>query len=303
MDIWNGKIDQASMQATVKSVADSVHANSTAYVTVGSAMIDGVSMWTGLGLDFYQAHWYDYMSSGGWCARCTDYASVAAAQALDRPLVIGEFFGASSVDSLQRDEDFYAKGYAGAWAWSLFPGSTSDGITVDLNASKTFTSRHADVGPKGSGSSPTPTATPTKRASATPTKTATTAPTKTGTAQPTATATATTPANAKWSASASASKSTVSRGSKTNITASVQANVAATALVDVEVYDANGNRIGQQFFDGQAFKAGVTRSFTFGMTIPSNAATGTWTVKVGIFNSGWAGMLAWDDSAGTFRVQ
>ena len=176
------------MQATVKSVADSVHANSTAYVTVGSAMIDGVSMWTGLGLDFYQAHWYDYMSSGGWCARCTDYASVAAAQGLDRPLVIGEFFGASSVDSLQRDEDFYAKGYAGAWAWSLFPGSTSDGMTVDLNASKTFTSRHADVGPKGSGSSPTPTATPTKRASATPTKTATTAPTKTGTAQPTATA-------------------------------------------------------------------------------------------------------------------
>ena len=127
-DIWNGKIDQASVQATVKSVAASVHTNSTAYVTVGSAMMDGLSMWVGLGLDFYQAHWYDYMSSGNYCARCTDYATAKSTYGLDRPLVIGEFFGGASVDAFQRDQDFYNKGYAGGWAWSLFPGSTSDGM-------------------------------------------------------------------------------------------------------------------------------------------------------------------------------
>lgn len=59
---------QALVQATVKSIADAVHAYSTAYVTVGSAMLDGLPMWVGLGLDYYEAHWYDYMNSGNYDA-------------------------------------------------------------------------------------------------------------------------------------------------------------------------------------------------------------------------------------------
>ena len=47
------------------------------------------------------------------------YDAVKASYGLDKPLVIGEFFAASSVDALQRHEDWYAKGYAGAWAWSF----------------------------------------------------------------------------------------------------------------------------------------------------------------------------------------
>jgi hypothetical protein len=145
--IWNKQVSEQSVQSLVRSVASSVHSNSKAYVTVGSAMLDGVKMWKGLGLDFYQAHWYDYMASGNWCARCTDYATVRARYGLDKPLVIGEYYGGPDVDVLQRFNDWYSKGYAGAWPWSLFPGRTADHMAIDLGAAGTFAVLHDDVGP------------------------------------------------------------------------------------------------------------------------------------------------------------
>jgi hypothetical protein len=135
------------MQATVKQVAAAIHANSHAYVTVGSIMLDGLYFWVGLGLDYYEAHWYDYMSTGDYCARCRDYASVRAKSDLDKPLVIGEFWAGTTSDAPQRFTDFYNKGYAGAWAWSLLPGKTSDQLDIDFNAARTFASQHTDLGP------------------------------------------------------------------------------------------------------------------------------------------------------------
>lgn len=145
--MWNNQVSTPNMQATVGAIAASVHANSTALVSVGSAMLDGLSFWTGLGLDYYTAHWYDYMSSGNWCARCTDYTTVKSQYNLDKPLVIGEFYAGTDTDAYQRLADFYAKGYAGAWPWSLFPDHTSDGMNVDMSAAQTFASQHSDVGP------------------------------------------------------------------------------------------------------------------------------------------------------------
>src|ERR1043166_46888 len=130
------------------------------------AMLDGLYLVTGLGLDYYEAHWYDYMGSGNWCARCTDYATVKARFGLDAPLVIGEMYASSDVDALQRLEDFYARGYAGAWPWSVMTSSTSDGMTIDWNAMRTFSSRHADIGPRTGP--PLATLTPTPTPSGTP---------------------------------------------------------------------------------------------------------------------------------------
>lgn len=146
-DIWNGKIGQAPVQQGVRAIAASVHASSSAYVTVGSAMLDGLPLWMGLGLDFYDAHWYDYMSEGDWCARCTDYQSVKRRHALDKPLVIGEFYSGPDTDASLRFDDWYAKGFAGAYAWSLFGGRTKDGMSVDLAAAREFALSHADIGP------------------------------------------------------------------------------------------------------------------------------------------------------------
>ena len=144
-DIWNKKIDEAPVQATVRAIAFAVHANSHAFVTVGSATLEGLPMWVGQGLDYYQAHWYDPMSSGGACAICTTYASVQTRYNLDAPLVIGEFDDEPDVqnpDSLGRLNYWYTNGYAGAWAWSLFPGQTSDHLAIDFEAVTTFTGQH-----------------------------------------------------------------------------------------------------------------------------------------------------------------
>lgn len=146
-DIWSGKIDQASVVATVKAIADAVHGASSAYVTVGSAMLDGLPMWIGQGLDFYQAHWYDYMKPGNWCAICTTYDDVRQRYGLDAPLVIGELYAGSDVDPGNRLNTFYNAGYAGAWAWSLFPDHTSDHQAIDLAGARGFAGQHTDLGP------------------------------------------------------------------------------------------------------------------------------------------------------------
>src|SRR4029077_11021783 len=43
------------------------------------------------------------------------------------------------VDTLQRLQDFRAKGFAGAWAWSLFNDHTGDKMAIDLGAVTSFT--------------------------------------------------------------------------------------------------------------------------------------------------------------------
>lgn len=137
----NHQIDQASVQTAVQSIADAVHTNSLAKVTVGSATLEGLSLWTGLSLDYYQAHWYDGMSSGSTCAVCTDYTTVRDRFHLDAPLVIGEFYAGADATPLQRYAYFSSHGYAGTWpCWSLFPDHTSDHMAIDFAAAPAFAS-------------------------------------------------------------------------------------------------------------------------------------------------------------------
>ena len=145
-DIWAGKVSAADVVATVGAVADQIHANSPALVTVGSANIQGLTIWADSDLDFLEPHWYDPMPVAA-CARCTDYASLRAGYGLTQPVVIGEFYADTNVDALDRDADFYAKGFAGAWAWSLLPDRTADHFGVDVDAAAQFASTHADIGP------------------------------------------------------------------------------------------------------------------------------------------------------------
>jgi hypothetical protein len=184
--IWGGQIQQAHVVATVNAISDSVHANSNALTTVGGAMLDGLSMWTNTSLDYYSPHWYDYMDSGGWCARCTDYEEVKNRFGLQRPVIIGELYIGTDTDALQRFNDFYNKGYAGAWPWSLFPERTNDRLGIDFNAAQTFAQSKNDIGPKAV-TNITPTNTPVPQATATNTPPPQPSPTNTPIPQPTAT--------------------------------------------------------------------------------------------------------------------
>jgi hypothetical protein len=145
-DIWNGVVSAGAVQATTGTVAEAVHASSSALVSVGAASLEGLPFWVGQGLDYYTAHWYDPMT-GDECALCTDYATVQARYGLDAPLVIGEFYAGPDASPAQRFSSLYAKGYAGAWAWSLFPDRTNDHFAFDAEAAGTFASTYGTSGP------------------------------------------------------------------------------------------------------------------------------------------------------------
>ncbi len=145
-DIWGGKASESDVVATVDAVAGEIHARSAAFVTVGSANIEALAMWVDSDLDFYQPHWYDPMAPRA-CARCTDLASLNSSYGITRPVVIGEFYASESVDAADRYEDFYNKGFAGAWGWSLLPERTEDKLGIDLDAARQFAAAHDDVGP------------------------------------------------------------------------------------------------------------------------------------------------------------
>ena len=87
------------------------------------------------------------------------------------------------------------------------------------------------------------------------------------------------------------------------LTASVSASSNVAALVDLEVYSPSGKKVYQKFYDDRSFTPGVGRTFSSYWSIPSSAEKGTYTVKIGVFRPGWAGLLAWNDSAATFTVR
>jgi len=73
---------------------------------------------------------------------------------------------------------------------------------------------------------------------------------------------------------------------------------AANALIDIEVYQ-NGTRVGQKVFDNQSFNTNDSHTYTFPFTVPS---AGTYTVSIGVFNTGWAGLVTWFSNVASFTA-
>jgi hypothetical protein len=79
------------------------------------ASASGLRLVRGLGLDFYQVHWYDSVEAASPLRRPVSRLR------LDRPVLLGEFPTRGSAvapeDVLKAARD---AGYAGALAWSVF---------------------------------------------------------------------------------------------------------------------------------------------------------------------------------------
>lgn len=132
--IWNKQLPLPDVQETIRLLAGTVNAHTSTPTTVGSAQLDGFPWWVGLGLDFYSVHWYDYMTSAAACVQCADAPTIASANnIIGVPIVLAEFQAGGS-DAFKRFRDFQAKGFAGAWAWSLFSDRTNDKMAIDMNA-------------------------------------------------------------------------------------------------------------------------------------------------------------------------
>jgi hypothetical protein len=149
-DIWSLRIAQQPVVDTGTAIAEHIHATAPGtYVTIGHFKAEGMKMWRDAGLDYYAPHWYDYMS-GDNCLICHDTAYYAA-WGIDKPIVVGEYFTGTAETAPHSSADrlsfWYASGYAGAWAWSLFPEQTNDRMAVDLAAAAVFAAQHDDIGP------------------------------------------------------------------------------------------------------------------------------------------------------------
>ncbi len=106
-----------------------------------------------------------------------------------------------------------------------------------------------------------------------------------------------------YTTSATVSPASVSPGATANIEAVISSASGSKVLVDIEVYNAGGSKVFQQYFDNQTFTAGAARTFTSPWAVPAGQPTGTYTVRLGIFTPGWGTLLDWNNSAAQFTVR
>jgi hypothetical protein len=133
-DIWSGNAAADEVRELVHLVADEVHQHTNASVSVGGARLDGLPMWQGLGLDYLTVHWYDHMRSRRECVPCTTWVAISSAAEVTEPILIGEIYLGNDIDAAARLLDIAARGYAGAFGWSLLPDRTADHLAIDLDA-------------------------------------------------------------------------------------------------------------------------------------------------------------------------
>jgi hypothetical protein len=169
-----------------------------------------------------------------------------------------------------------SSGYGSNFTQSVAPYSLT---TVVLHQGTTPT---ATATPKG------PTATATRpAASATP-------------AVPTATAT---PGGAPtFSQVTTVSPSSISTSATTSIRTVLTNNggTLSNGIVDLEVYNSSGAKVGQQYFSGQNLAHGASTPYTYAWTAPANS--GASTVEIGVFGANWAPNYYWNSNAATITV-
>ncbi|MBI5493424.1 MAG: hypothetical protein HY904_00245 [Deltaproteobacteria bacterium] len=107
-------VTPAQMERFITDAVATLHAESTAPVTVGSAAVKWANAWKNTGIDFYQFHTY------AWVDAWWPYAQSPADNGVaDRPVVMGEFpmgdLGTTPYATVV--ESWFTNGYAGALSW------------------------------------------------------------------------------------------------------------------------------------------------------------------------------------------
>ncbi|MDB5076831.1 MAG: hypothetical protein JWO42_3010, partial [Chloroflexi bacterium] len=78
-----------------------------------------------------------------------------------------------------------------------------------------------------------------------------------------------------------------------------QSGSLSNGIVDVEIYDAGGAKVNQQYFSGQSIGSGHSAGYNVTWT---PQAAGTYTVMVGVFGQNWSSTLFWSSNAATVSV-
>jgi len=107
-------VSRTAMRAFIRDTVTLIHHRTSHAATVGSASTRSLPLVQGLGLDIYQAHWYDHLD------RRAPLGRPISTLGLDRPILLGEF---PTRGSARAPADILATarlaGYAGALSWSV----------------------------------------------------------------------------------------------------------------------------------------------------------------------------------------
>lgn len=111
---WITTVDAADLRAFLRQSVALVHSSTRHPATVGSAGVRWRDRYAGLGLDFYQVHWYDGLKHQ------PSLDTPVAHLGFDRPVLLGEFPTRGS----KRTPDAIVEaarsaGYSGAFYWSV----------------------------------------------------------------------------------------------------------------------------------------------------------------------------------------
>jgi hypothetical protein len=85
------------------------------------------------------------------------------------------------------------------------------------------------------------------------------------------------------------------------IRAAVRPTKTQTALVSIEVYSGS-NQVFQRYYDHVVLKRGHARSFAAKWAV-GDAPAGTYTVKIGVFSTGFGQLRSWNDGAASIVVR
>jgi hypothetical protein len=145
---WNPlrAFDAGDVRAFLRVAVEVVHAETRHACTVGSASLRWLPLVQGLGLDVYQAHWYDRLD-----ARAPLGVPIHVASC-DAPVVLGEFptRGSRRTTAAILDAARTA-GYSGAWLWSLNATDSTTDAEAGLRGVAEWRTATGAEGPRGRG--------------------------------------------------------------------------------------------------------------------------------------------------------
>ena len=146
---WEINVDREAMTmaqavAMTLALAPAIRAAPRGYLGVGVPTLGIAAELCQNGADYVG---FVEQGRGELCGFCTTYAELTAT-GIACPVTINTFYALPDGVGLGQMGQYYDQGFAGAFAWSLMPGRTTDGTTVDFNATRDFAAAHANAGPR-----------------------------------------------------------------------------------------------------------------------------------------------------------
>jgi hypothetical protein len=128
---WVKALTREELRPFLDESVSLVHASTLHPVTIGSAGTRWRDLYRGLGLDFYQVHWYDSLKHQ------PTLDTPVADLGFDRPVLLGEFPTRGSCrNPAEIIESARAAGYSGAFYWSVL---AKDECSAYPSSSSAFT--------------------------------------------------------------------------------------------------------------------------------------------------------------------